>query len=464
MKKNTIIVFVLLCSLATIYWVTKKDHVSVGVKKISFSKFDKKNVDQIIITGKNSLSLIKQSDNWYIAKDGKNIIADKEKVELMLFALTSLSNSHYVTQDKNLYAQLGLIDENQHVIKLVYSNKEIFNLAIGNKTPKGEYYVKKSNEDDVYAINSDLSLVLLNNTDDLRVKNFVNFDEQNIQKITSIKNNNISFSLLKEQDSWKLDKKDNIRLDKDLVNRYINNIKNLRAFAFIDEPLNLINPVFELELTNNNLSNKISFYINDKDYLVKTNQSEQIYKILQYNFDDLNKDLESLEDKKVVKIDTEKINKILIYLSNQILDLQKEENIWKIKNNSLQNFAFDPEKVNILFSKLLALRAKQVLAGDIFKKNLAKNMIELFDTENNKITIEGYEYNKNEYIIKGNIDEKSYIIEKNNFPFIIKDISFFKKETFEMPVINEKTKGFKDLPIDVQRQLLEQSKKKMGNK
>ena len=91
-------------------------------------------------------------------------------------------------------------------------------------------------------------------------------------------------------------------------------------------------------------------------------------------------------------------------------------------------------------------------------------MIELFDTENNKITIEGYEYSKNEYIIKGNIDEKSYIIEKNNFPFIIKDISFFKKETFEMPVINEKTKGFKDLPIDVQRQLLEQSKKKMGNK
>ena len=187
-------------------------------------------------------------------------------------------------------------------------------------------------------------------------------------------------------------------------------------------------------------------------------------KILQYNFDDLNKDLESLQDKKVIKFEPDNINKILIYSAKQVIDLQKEENAWKIKNSLPKDFEFDSSKIDFIISKLMSLKAVQILSKENFKENQSKNMIELFDKDNNKIAIKGYDYDINNYIVMTNNGKQSYIVEKNNFSFIIKNIDFFKKEDFEMPIINENTKGFKNLPIDVQKQLLEQSKKKMGNK
>ena len=464
MKKNTIIVFILLCLLSTVYWVTKKEQISVGVKKISILKFDKKSIDQILVEGKNSINLSKQNNDWYVVKNEQKFIADKQKVDLMLEALYSLHHSYYVTKDKSRYSELGFIDNNQNIIKLFSNEKEAWSLIIGNKTNLGEYYAKKNNEDDIYAIKGDLSLALINNIDDIRVKNFINFAENKIQKISLIKNNNISFTLLKQNDTWSVDKNDDFGLDKETTNRYITNIKNLRAFAFVDEVLDLISPIFELEITEDNLTKKISFYHREKDYLVKTNQSEQVYKILQYNFDDLNKDLESLQDKKVIKFEPDNINKILIYSAKQVIDLQKEENAWKIKNSLPKDFEFDSSKIDFIISKLMSLKAVQILSKENFKENQSKNMIELFDKDNNKIAIKGYDYDINNYIVMTNNGKQSYIVEKNNFSFIIKNIDFFKKEDFEMPIINENTKGFKNLPIDVQKQLLEQSKKKMGNK
>jgi hypothetical protein len=43
---------------------------------------------------------------------------------------------------------------------------------------------------------------------------------------------------------------------------------------------------------------------------------------------------------------------------------------------------------------------------------------------------------------------------------LLRGLDAFKAEEFELPPIDERTKGFESLPVEVQRQILDATKKK----
>ncbi len=455
MKKNTVILLVLLAFLATAYWFSKKDEISVGIKKLTLPKLITDEIDNLEVIGQHDLKLIKENSKWFVVNNSKNFIADQSKINSILDSLALVSSSYYVTQDKNRFDEFGFNQESQNIIKLSSKGQEKWSIILGKSIKPASYYAKATNDDLVYVIKGSFNDILVADNNNLRDKNFIKLTLDNLQKLSLIKNKNTVFTLLKnkENDFDLLDKAD-FRLDKNLAKRYIDAILNLRAFSFIDEQIVLGEPVFELEID----AQKISFYENNKNYIVKKDNDEQLYKILQYSFDDLNKELDSFRDLLIMDFKPDSITKILIHNVDKII-LENKDNKWVIN----KNFEFEPSRVTDLLSHLSKIKATRI-ANDKDKVNilLAKNIVELIDKNNENIIIKAYLLTNGDYAVWGNLDKNIYIVDKNKLAFFTKGFSWFKKENFELPALNENTKGFKDLPIDVQRQLLEHSKKKNG--
>lgn len=453
MKKSTVITLVLLAFLATAYWLSKKEEVSAGIKKLTFPKLNTEEIDSLEIIGQHNLKLVKENSKWFLVSNSKNFIADQNKISSILDSLALVSSSYYVTQDKNRFDEFGFNQENQNIIKLSSKGKEKWSIILGKSIKPASYYAKATNDDLIYVIKGSFNDILVSDNNNLRDKNFIKLTLDTLQKISLIKNKNTIFTLIKNKENdFELLDKANFRLDKNLTKRYIDAILNLRAFSFIDEQIVLAEPNFEIELDGK----KISFYENNKNYIVKKDNDEQLYKILQYSFDDLNKELDGFRDLLVMNFEPNIIAKIIINNSDKII-FENKDNKWIIN----KNFDFEESRVTYLLSNLSKINAARI-ANDKDKINisLAKNIIELIDKNNNHIIMKAYSLTGGDYAVLGNIDTTVYIVEKDKLAFFNKGLSWFKKENFELPALNENTKGFKDLPIDVQRQLLEHSKKK----
>jgi hypothetical protein len=147
--------------------------------------------------------------------------------------------------------------------------------------------------------------------------------------------------------------------------------------------------------------------------------------------------------------------------------LKKEESGWTVVQPKKlpENFEFDPSAVDDALTMLSGLTAERIAsAKDVaVSQDWQKSwLVEVVDDKGEKIHIfiGKSKANKDEALVRGNIDDGTYVVKSMRLHSLESGINAFKKEEFNLPPIDENTKGFDTLPVDIQRKLLNVTKEK----
>jgi ABC-type microcin C transport system permease subunit YejE len=130
-----------------------------------------------------------------------------------------------------------------------------------------------------------------------------------------------------------------------------------------------------------------------------------------------------------------------------------------------EKFEFDPNAVDDVLTLLSGLNAERIAGSKdtpVTADWQKTWLVELTSDKDEKIHVFATKTkaNKEEFLVRGNIDSNVYIVKALRLSSLNAGVNAFKKEEFDLPPIDENTKGFESLPVDIQRKLLNVTKEK----
>lgn len=479
MKKNTWIIVGLVVVLGLIYFFTKQDKVSVGIKHLQLAKFDQAQVDRIEISGKNKATLVKDKDVWMLEMgegDKKRLVsADPAHVTAMLNAASELKPSYYVTELTDKQKELGLDAEAATAIMLKSGEKILWALNFGNNASNGGRYAKLPDNNDIYVVKAQFWQLIRNNAVDWRDRSIVAVNDADVRAF-KLETSAHTFNLVKkdENDEWSFAPDQalppSFRVNKSALAGIVKAAASLRASGFIDEEKPLVEALATISITDKDkkeLSFKVYAGENDK-FLVVIGGKSQIFEIQKSNFDRINRNLEDLRDLTIMNFDPKDIVKLSVADKTGRVIIEKKEEKWHIIEPKTlpKGFEFDEKSPDDIVSITHALSGLRLADA---KKDHAisaqwrdRPLVELTDSKGASYKVfAGKGKTKGEYLVKGNADENIYVVSEGKLSALTTGIETFKKIEYDLPPIDEQTKGFEGLPVEVQRQLLDAAKKKM---
>jgi len=480
MKRSTWIILGLIAVLGLIYLLTREEHISVGVKRLKLPTFSQDNVDRVEIKSKDDVVLVKQDGKWLIElpdSGGTRFVrADQSNVSSLLDAALSVRHSHYVTNMKEKFKELGLEGEESTLIKISASGTPVWQLVLGKNAVGSGRYAKTPEDNDVYVVRGSFWQLTRNGLNDWRDRDIVPVKEGEVTSFKFYQKGEPYISLVKEKDgeAWVFDQQQKVlpkgfRADKSALANLVRSSLNLKASGFVDEERDLKMPVAKFIVHDGEKNYEVLFYAGTNDtYLAKRTDDPQIYEISKFNFDRINKPIEDLRDLSLLRFDRSAVVKLSLMHGKDKIVLSKKDNAWHIDEPASlpAGFEFDPVAADDMLSMLSGLAAERPAN---LSKDQAQNphwqnnwLLELTTDKGDKVHlyVGKSKAAKDEYLAKGNVDQEIYIVKGARISSVLSGLNAFKKEEFDLPPINENTKGFESLPVDVQRKLLDAAAKK----
>ncbi len=337
MKKSTWIVFGLAVILGVIYFVSREANVSVGVKQLKLPTFSEDKIDRVEVVGKNPVVLVKREDGWKVrvgeGDKAREVRADAESVKTLLDAATSLRAGHYVTNQKDKFAELGFDEDSAVTVKLLSNDKPELTLVLGkNASPAGRY-ARLPDEDDVYVVRGSFWQLTRNGANDFRNREIWPVKEDELKQLTIVKADGSELKIEKDEAgdfkfaAGQHGVPKDFRADRNLMNSLARTAIKLHASGFVDEPKTLGAPVLTLKADGQVV--EIFADSNDK-YLARRVGDEQLYEIAKGNIDRFNQPVESLRDLSVMKFDRGSIKEVTLKHGKDQAVVKKEENGWTV--------------------------------------------------------------------------------------------------------------------------------------
>jgi hypothetical protein len=221
----------------------------------------------------------KKDEDWFLLQP-VNALAQKSRINDILYALSNLKAKEFVSEDKKAeeIKQYGLDKPDYEVM---------VNLPTENQ--KVTFFIQKK-EDRVYATSSLSSKILQvedsilsdleKKVEDLRDKDVADFYSWEVRKL-QIKKGELSLILVKDkEDNWHFEAPPLKEADKEKVQTFLREIEGLEAEEFVDVPLNLEdyglgNPQAEILLwagDKDKEPSEIKIYVGSED-----KESETVY-------------------------------------------------------------------------------------------------------------------------------------------------------------------------------------------
>lgn len=485
MNRNTWIIVGLVAVLAAAYFLTKNDKVSVGMKRLELPNIDIDKVDKIELSGKNEAVLVKKDGQWFLelsmGENKKLVLADAKNVLNMLNAAVNLKPSYYVTEIQEKYKDLGLGEDQATKIQISAQDKTLWALSLGNNAANNLRYAKLPNSNEVYAVKAVFWQLVRNNAVDWRRRNLWQVQESDVDSFTIIRNGktHLAFSKKSDKPDWFLqnlgsEADKSFRVNETALASLVNAGLTLRATSFIDDLSHEANQLLEQEpwlkllvKTKDGQELFLSAAKGPEDKVwAKMSDGDQIYELAEANFSKINKEMEELRDLTINKLEKSEVVKISLSHKNKNILLEKKDDAWELLEPSLPaDFVFDQESPNDLLSVVGSLTGERLADAKLdLPQDSAwqkKPVLELFMGQNESIKIYlGKIKGKDEYLVKGNIDENIYVVSSYKIEAINAGLETFRKVEMELPPIDENTRGFESLPVDVQRKLLDATKNK----
>jgi hypothetical protein len=480
MKKSSWIIAGLVVALGLIYWFIKEDHISVGVKKLSLPTFSADKVDRIEINTKEKVVLVKDGDKWMLdlgtPENTKLVKADRAHVTAMLDAALAIKHSHYVTNLKEKYKELGLEGDSSVLVTIYSGGAPVWSLVLGNNDAGSGKYAKISDDEGVYVVRGSFWALTRNGRLDWRDREVISVKENELKSFTINKPGGNELALTKEGDVWTIDRSktkvpEGFREDKNAISALVRTALSLQAHGFVDEPKELFSPIVSMNAITADATQKLEIFPGGETvYWARRVGEAQIYEIVKFAFDKLNKPLDELRDLAILNFDKTSIVKLSLKAGKDHIVIAKKDNHWTLEEPGKlpADFEFDPNTVDDMVSMVSGLHGERIANKS---KDVGQNqqwqkdwLIELVSDKGDKVHLfaEKSKANKDEYVAQGNIDKEIYVVKAARLASLTHGLKAFKKEEFELPPVDENTRGFESLPVDVQRKLLDATKKKHG--
>jgi len=220
--------------------------------------------------------------------------------------------------------------------------------------------------------------------------------------------------------------------DKNVVDTILNTLETLKSSSkFVDNErlsnYGLTTPTLTIEyrLSNGNTGRLISGIRNDFDgkYYMKLEDSPQIYLIEGYVRGNLDKDLFSLRDKSIFKVETNEIKKIEYKIGEMVYIFEQRDKIWEMI--SPQRVRADDDEINKLKNSIKNLSAKAFFedAKSIAEFGLDKTTDYLKVYKGADMSVSALTFSK---IKDQSGSERLYVMRANTEVPIEVDVSFYK--------------------------------------
>lgn len=474
MKKSTWIILAIAAALGLVYAVTKKDKISVGVKRLELPTFETAKIDTIEIMGRDKILLKKEKDQWKLqigeGEKVRLVDANKAFVDQMLDAAAKVSHSYYVTENAEKHEELGLKGDKATSVTLKASGAPVWALILGKNGTDSSRYARVPENNSVYAVRGSFFALTRNNLNDWRERNFWQLDEPQVVSLSVERPHKGKFTLTKdEQEVWKIAESEpalspSFRVDANALASFVRSQLNFRASGFIDDNKQLSAPMAVITAkSKDGKSEVVEIYAGDENnYWAKSGSHDQIFTLLKNNFDRINKPLDELRELSIMSFDKNAIVAIKLAHAKLPVLLKKSEGAWEIiePKKLSAKFAFDPASVDSLLSFVADLRAHRLAQAK--DKPTEPNwqkvpLLEMTDDSGKvfKLYASKSKQDASEYMVRGNIDSEIYLVKNPQLKTLQKGLEAFKKEEFVLPPSHQNIQGFESLPIDVQRKLLE---------
>jgi hypothetical protein len=239
------------------------------------------------------VELFKSDTGWKLKlKDSaREVRADDENVKALLDAASSLRSSHYVTNLKEKYTELGLNDESAVTVKLSTNANTVFAIVLGKNATGAGRYARLPDEDDVFVVRGSFWQLTRNGSVDFRDREIWPVNEGELERLTVVKADGTQLLLAKDDQGWNFDKEQKglpsgFRVDKSALETLVRTSASLRASGFVDDAKTLSTPKLTLKAAGTKGTHVLELFVDDKDkYFARRVGDEQIYEIAKNNFE-----------------------------------------------------------------------------------------------------------------------------------------------------------------------------------
>lgn len=182
MNKNRIIILgVILSVLGTFTLLNMKEKDKKSETKVFLPESD--SIKEIVITKNKEEFKISKKDNEWIMEKPELYKANQEKVEYLIKSITKMELKDIISENEEEYKIYGVDEEKGINIKFSNGSKIVEEGYVGKPAPGYlKSYLRKGKE--VYIVDKVLSGIFDVNTDDLKDKKIVNFNEKDITEIS----------------------------------------------------------------------------------------------------------------------------------------------------------------------------------------------------------------------------------------------------------------------------------------
>jgi hypothetical protein len=458
MNKSTWIVGILVVILGLIYFFTKEDKASSSIKRLKLPAFVIDKIDKIEILGKDSVIMTKRDDKWLLDIGQKQSLVDADplNIENMLLAAQGVKHSHYVTNIKEKYEDLG-VGTSAITIKLYQQDQPVWSLILGNSASGSTHYAKLPDDEDVYVVKGSFWQLTRNGANDWRDRRIFPTKEM-VRSITMISKETLV--LEKKGEEWSLQSSIktlplDYKADKAALSLLAQSLISMNASDFVDEPVPLGKPLMKLIVVADN-EYAIEIYSDANDYLVKRNDG-RLFRITHNSFNAINKSVEDLQDLSLFTFEKKAAVGLKIrHGQEMIVVIKDKDGQWSLREPVMPpGFDFDERAVDGMLSMLSGLDGSRLPKPTDKPKNpdWQKNwLVEVEFAKDPSIHLYATPLvNDEKMLVKGNIVA---VVPASRLKTLFSGINAFKKENFEFPSIDE-ADGFKDLPEDVKRKVLD---------
>lgn len=269
------------------------------------------------------------------------------------------------------------------------------------------------------------------------------FNRESIAEV-NLKNQQGIILLTKTENTWKMSKPQNYKLDKASTESFIDNISDFKAESIIEEKAQDIDKYGlkkpKAELTVKTLNGESTlFLIGDEvpiegGYYLKTSDKEIIYRIDAYLAGDFLRSASEFRDKTVLELKPDDIAELVLLKQGvEILRFKKINNEWIVKIAEDEKKGDKTEIVNVV-GKLASLKAKEFIqvksSNDLSKYQLDKPIYEIsivFKDRTKKKLFIGKQEDTIVYVQEG-FSGEVFTIDKTEVGFIDKDFKAFTKK------------------------------------
>ncbi len=166
MKKNVLItlvalLFVLITAYIVVRWESGKDIAQIDTITPLFKDLDIEKISGITINSGEDEVILTFKDDLWIVSNKSGYAADFKKIHELVFNLSQLRPSQFVTNKKERYKRFGVQEiqkegESKCVTFNNKENKKILEVILGKerkgKTINSSQYIRRADSDDVYLI------------------------------------------------------------------------------------------------------------------------------------------------------------------------------------------------------------------------------------------------------------------------------------------------------------------------